>query len=51
MIRTLNSAITDVASTSTLDDLRGVAQRTDIVMQGESVDWYFAARLREPEVP
>jgi hypothetical protein len=51
MIRTLNSAIDDVRGTSTLDDLRGVARRTDIVMQGESVDWYFAARLREPEVP
>ena len=51
MIRTLDSAIDDVQATATLDDLRGVAQRTDIVMQGESVDWYFAARLREPEVP
>lgn len=51
MARSLAGLIDEVNRADTLEGLRQVAQRIDITMQGEAVDWYAAARLREPEVP
>jgi hypothetical protein len=51
MVHSLTVAIADIENATSVDELRDVAGRVDIVLQGESLDWYAAARLRAPEVP
>lgn len=51
MVRSLTNAVDEVSRMTSIADLRLAAQRIDFIMRGESVDWYAAVRLREPEVP
>ena len=51
MVQSLSVAIADIEKAPTVDELRDVARRVDIVLRGESLDWYAAARLRTSEVP
>ncbi len=51
MVQNLSDAVADIRKASTLDQLRSVAERVDVILQGESIDWYSTARLRAPEVP
>jgi hypothetical protein len=51
MARVLNRAVDDLQDAQTMDELLRIVQRIEDTLEGESSDWYAAARLREPELP
>jgi hypothetical protein len=51
MGRVLGRAVDDLQDAQTMDELLRIVQRVEDTLEGESSDWYAAARLREPELP
>ncbi len=47
----LRKAAGDLERAQDLAELRHLALRVDLILQGESADWYTAVRLHEVEVP
>jgi hypothetical protein len=51
MVQVLAQAHDDVVRTKTMTELRRSAEALDLVIQGESADWFSASRLHELAVP
>lgn len=51
MVQRLAQAHDDVARARTVTDLRRAAEALDLVIQGESVDWFSASRMHQLTVP
>jgi SMODS and SLOG-associating 2TM effector domain 3 len=51
MVRRLAQGRASVVRAATVPELRRAAEAVDLVMQGESADWFSATRLHELEIP